>query len=545
MTPLRPSRALGFAAVLLLANSGVVAKPNIVVMMADDMGYSDIGCYGGEIRTPNLDGLASNGLRFTQFYNAARCCPTRASLLTGLYAHQAGIGHMTSENEEVRFDLGYPGYRGFLNRSCVTIAEALRPAGYRTLMAGKWHVGTFEGMWPVDRGFDEYYGIVRGASNFFRPAPDKLLVRNRERIVPGEDYYTTDAFTEHAIEFVRDAERVDDRPFFLYLAYTAPHWPLHAWPEDTQRYRGKYLIGWDSVRKARLERMVSMGIIAKSWKMSIRDAVPWEALSRDMRDEMDLRMAIYAAQIDRMDQNIGRLVDTLEDLGELDDTLLFFLSDNGGCAEGGMLGRGPRAILLTKNGYSQSYGQAWANASNTPFRKYKHWVHEGGIASPLIVHWPAGIPAKGQLRGEPTHLIDIMATALDVAGAEYPKRFAGHDVTALEGVSMVPVFEDQPTRREALYWEHEGNRAVRAGKWKLVAEHEGPWELYDMDADRTETKDLMRQYPETARRMIEMYTAWAQARNVLPGRPARRPGYVPEPLEYPETADYERLPNRP
>lgn len=545
MTPLRPSRALGFAAVLLLANGGVVAKPNIIVMMADDMGYSDIGCYGGEIRTPNLDGLASNGLRFTQFYNAARCCPTRASLLTGLYAHQAGIGHMTSENEEVRFDLGYPGYRGFLNRSCVTIAEALRPAGYRTLMAGKWHVGTFEGMWPVDRGFDEYYGIVRGASNFFRPAPDKLLVRNRERIVPGEDYYTTDAFTEHAIKFVRDAERVDDRPFFLYLAYTAPHWPLHAWPEDTQRYRGKYLVGWDSVRKARLERMVSMGIIAKSWKMSIRDAVPWETLSRDMRDEMDLRMAIYAAQVDRMDQNIGRLVDTLEDLGELDDTLLFFLSDNGGCAEGGMLGRGPRAILLTKNGYSQSYGQAWANASNTPFRKYKHWVHEGGIASPLIVHWPAGIPARGQLRGEPTHLIDIMATALDVAGAEYPTRFAGHDISALEGVSMVPVFEDQPTRREALYWEHEGNRAVRAGKWKLVAEHEGPWELYDMEADRTETQDLIRQYPETARRMIELYTAWAQARNVLPGRPARRPGYVPEPLEYPETADYERLPNRP
>ena len=545
MTHLGPSRALGFAAVLLLANSAVVAKPNIVVMMADDMGYSDIGCYGGEIRTPNLDGLASNGLRFTQFYNAARCCPTRASLLTGLYAHQAGIGHMTSENEELRFDLGYPGYRGFLNRSCVTIAEALRPAGYRTLMAGKWHVGTFEGMWPVDRGFDEYYGIVRGASNFFRPAPDKLLVRNRERVVPGEDYYTTDAFTEHAIEFVRDAERVDDQPFFLYLAYTAPHWPLHAWPEDTQRYRGKYLIGWDSVRKARLERMVSMGIIAKSWKMSIRDAVPWETLSRDMRDEMDLRMAIYAAQVDRMDQNIGRLIDTLEDLGELDDTLLFFLSDNGGCAEGGMLGRGPRAILLTKNGYSQSYGQAWANASNTPFRKYKHWVHEGGIASPLIVHWPAGIPARGQLRGEPTHLIDIMATALDVAGAEYPRRFAGHDIAALEGVSMVPVFEDQPTRREALYWEHEGNRAVRAGKWKLVAEHEGPWELYDMEADRTETHDLIRQYPETARRMIEMYTAWAQARNVLPGRPARKPGYIPEPLEYPETADYERLPNRP
>ena len=235
---------LRFAFAVSALTACLAAKPNIVIVMADDMGYSDIGCYGGEIRTPNIDGLAANGLRFTQFYNAGRCCPTRASLLTGLYAHQTGIGHMTSENENLRFDLGYPGYRGYLNRQCVTIAEALKPAGYKTLMAGKWHVGTFAGMWPVDRGFDEYFGIIRGASNFFRPHPDKLLSRNRTPVVPGEDFYTTDAFTTNAIDFVQAAERDDEQPFFLYLAYTSPHWPLHAWPEDVQKYRGKYRIGW-------------------------------------------------------------------------------------------------------------------------------------------------------------------------------------------------------------------------------------------------------------------------------------------------------------
>ena len=523
----------------LIGAAGATAKPNIVIVMADDMGYSDIGCYGGEIRTSNLDRLADNGLRFTQFYNAGRCCPTRASLLTGLYAHQTGIGHMTSENEQLRFDLGYPGYRGYLNRNCVTIAEALKPAGYKTLMTGKWHVGTFEGMWPVDRGFDWYYGIIRGASNFFRPAPSKLLVRNRERIVPGKDYYTTDAFTDHAIEFVRESERDDARPFFLYVAYTAPHWPLHAWPEDIQKYRGKYMAGWDRVRAARLERMTEMGILDRSWRMTVRDAVPWDTLSSAKKDEMDLRMAIYAAQIDRMDQNIGKLVDVLQELGELDDTLFFFLSDNGGCAEGGMLGRGPLEILMTKNGYSQSYGQAWANASNTPFRKYKHWVHEGGIASPLVVHWPAGFSAKGELRSEPTHLIDFMATALEVGDADYPEEFAGNRIVPLEGVSMVPAFQGRALGREALYWEHEGHRAVRRAKWKLVSEHRGPWELYDMEADRTETQDLLAAKPELGRQMIEMYTDWAKNRYVLPGRPIRKAGYTPAPLEYPHTADYE------
>ncbi len=534
-----------FAIATLLVTCSLAAKPNIVIIMADDMGYSDIGCYGGEIKTPSIDGLAENGLRFTQFYNAGRCCPTRASLLTGLYAHQAGIGHMTNENEQLRFDLGYPGYRGYLNRQCVTIAEALKPAGYKTLMAGKWHVGTFDGMWPVDRGFDDYFGIIRGASNFFRPHPDKLLTRNRTPVVPGEDFYTTDAFTSNAIEFVEASERDDDQPFFLYLAYTSPHWPLHAWPEDVQKYRGKYMAGWDRVREARLERMTTMGLIKKTWEMTARDAVNWNTLSTAKKDEMDLRMAIYAAQVDRMDQNVGKLVAALKAQDELDDTLIFFLSDNGGCAEGGMLGRGPLEILTTKNGYTQAYGQAWANASNTPFRKYKHWVHEGGIASPLVAHWPDGISAKGELRTQPSHLIDLMATAVDLAGADYPATYGGNSITPLEGKSLVPAFSNDPIVRDAIYWEHEGNRAVRRGKWKLVAENLGPWELYDMEADRTETNDLMPLYPEVGRGMIEMYTDWASERGVLPGRPKRKPGFTPQPLPYPKTASYEPLPNTP
>jgi arylsulfatase A-like enzyme len=536
---------LRFVVATLLAACSLSAKPNIVIIMADDMGYSDIGCYGGEIKTPSIDGLAENGLRFTQFYNAGRCCPTRASLLTGLYAHQTGIGHMTNENEQLRFDLGYPGYRGYLNRQCVTIAEALKPAGYRTLMAGKWHVGTFDGMWPVDRGFDDYFGIIRGASNFFRPHPDKLLTRNRTPVVPGEDFYTTDAFTSSAIDFVDASERNDDQPFFLYLAYTSPHWPLHAWPEDVQKYRGKYSVGWDKVREARLERMTAMGLIKTTWQMTARDAVNWDTLSAGKKDEMDLRMAIYAAQVDRMDQNIGKLVAALKERGELDDTLIFFLSDNGGCAEGGMLGRGPVEILTTKNGYTQAYGQAWANASNTPFRKYKHWVHEGGIASPLVAHWPNGIAARGEFRTQPSHLIDLMATAVDLAEADYPVTFGGNRITPLEGKSLVPAFSNDPIARDAIYWEHEGNRAVRRGKWKLVAENLGPWELYDMEADRTETDDLMPLYPEVGREMIEMYTDWAGERGVLPGRPKRKPGYTPPPLTYPKTATYEPLPTTP
>ena len=524
------------AAGLCLAQA---SKPNIVIIMSDDMGFSDIGCYGGEIETPHLDRLAENGLRFTQFYNNGRCCPTRASLLTGLYSHQTGIGHMTNENTRMPFDKGHDSYRGQLNRQCVTIGEALRPAGYRTLMSGKWHVGTFEGMWPVDRGFDRYYGTIRGASNFFRPAPDKLLTLDGTPVVPGEGFYTTDAFTDYAIRFVDEADRDDDeQPFFLYLAYTAAHWPLHAWPEDVKKYRGRYRKGWEQLRQERLGRMRSMGLIRKAWDLSALDALRWDALPEPTQQEMEHRMAIYAAQVDRMDQGVGRFLRRLEELDELDDTLILFLIDNGGCAEGGQLGAGPAWQLTSKQGYLLSYGRGWANASNTPFREFKHWVHEGGIATPLIAHWPQGIAAKGEFRAQPAHLIDLMATALDVAGAEYPSEFAGESIVPLEGESLVPAFRDEPLDREAIYWEHEGNRAVRMGDWKLVSKHPGDWELYDMAADRTETNDLAAAHPQIRLRMAAMWERWAEKVGVQPWPVKTKPGFTPPNLPYPETADY-------
>ncbi len=510
--------------------------PNILLIMADDMGYSDIGCFGGEVDTPHLDRLAAGGLRFTQFYNTARCCPTRASLLTGLYPHQAGIGHMTTEEvKQQRFDYGYPGYRGFLNRDCVTTAEVLKSAGYHTFMAGKWHVGTFEGMWPTDRGFDQYFGIIRGACNYFRPSPDKLLVHNKDRIKPEDGFYTTDAFTDYMIQFIRDGAKADDKPFFGYLAYNAPHWPLHAPEEDIAKYRGKYKVGWDAIREQRYERMIGMGLVDKEWELSDRDAPAWDTLDEEQKDILDYRMAIYAAMIDHMDQNIGRLIRSLEEMGELDNTLIMFFVDNGACAEFSVFGDGPVEQLGTKEGYILTYGRAWANASNTPYRRYKHWVHEGGVASPLIVHWPDRIKERGVLRQEPTHLIDLMPTCVEAAEAEYPTTYNGHRITPYEGVSLVPAFKDRPLDREAIYFEHEGNRAVRMGKWKLVAAHEEPWGLYDMEADRTETWDLSEQEPALREKMIGMYDAWAERCGVLPWSVRRKPGFSPPPREYPKT----------
>ena len=531
---LPPTLAL-LAPVLPAAVAGDAPRPNIVVVLADDMGYSDIGCYGGEIETPHLDALAAGGLRFTQFYNGARCCPTRASLITGLYPHQVGVGHMTSEGANEGQDKGSPGYKGELSEACATLAEVLRSAGYQTLMSGKWHVGTFQGTWPRDRGFDRYYGILRGASNYFRPSPDKLLMLDRTPIEPPEDFYATDAFTDHAIEFLRGTEERDERPFFLYLAYTAPHWPLHAHPEDVARYRGKYLQGWDALRSARLGRMREMGILDERWALTARDAPAWDGLPEERRAELDHRMALYAAQVDRMDQGVGRVVATLEQLGELEDTLILFLVDNGGCAEGGNFGGGPKEQLGTRKGYMLSYGRGWANASNTPFRRYKHWVHEGGIASPLIVHWPAGIEARGELRHQVGHLVDVMATCVDVSGAEYPTERAGRAVPPMEGTSLVPALADEPLERGALFWEHEGNVAVRRGDWKLVARHGGEWELYDLAADRTETVDLAHEHPELARELQALHSRWAERCGVLPWPPRRPAGYRPSPRAYPAT----------
>ena len=539
------------------SHAGKRKRPNIILIMADDMGFSDIGCYGGEIRTPNLDRLAADGLRFTQFYNTARCCPTRASLLTGLYQHQAGVGHMMS-------DKGYDGYRGDLNNRCVTIAEVLKQAGYSTYMSGKWHVTKHRGPdgpkynWPRQRGFDRFFGTIHGAGSFYDPCS---LTRDNTQIPPdSDDFYYTNAISDNAVRFISEHKsRNKERPFFMYVAYTAPHWPMHALPKDIARYKGRYDKGWDALRAERHKRMTQMGIVESKWKITPRDSgvPPWsEAKDKAWHAR---RMEVYAAMVDCLDQGVGRIVSELKKSSNFDNTLILFLADNGGCAEGyGSRGRirpdpSKQVTLkpMDKNqlqpdmqpkvtrdgrpvrvGYGVmpgpadtyiAYGKPWANASNTPFRLYKHWVHEGGIATPLIAHWPARIRAHGELRQQPGHLIDIMATCVETAGAKYPSEYKGNNITPMEGKSLVPAFDDKPLGPRALYWEHEGNRAVRRGKWKLVSKHPGGWELYDLEADRTELNNLAQKYPQKVQQLKAMYESWAARCDVQPW-PVKKPG---------------------
>jgi arylsulfatase A-like enzyme len=504
---------IALAAVPLAAGQPAKSKqPNIVVIMADDMGISDLGCYGSEIRTPNLDRLAASGLRFTQFYNTARCCPTRASLLTGLYPHQAGVGHMVGNH-------GAPAYQGYLNDRCVTIAEVLRDAGYHTLMSGKWHVGENRPHWPVDRGFERSFALVSGGTNYFRLDPGrKMAIDDKPYAPPADNFYITDAFTDNAVSFIDEYGRKKE-PFFLYLTYTAPHWPLHARPEDIARYRGKYLNGWDALREKRHKRMIELGIVDPKWPITPRDrsAPAWSEVAD--KEAQDLRMAVYAAQIDRMDQGIGRVMEKLKQRGLEENTLVLFLADNGGCAE--VIDRGTPGVPPGGEDSFLSYGLPWANASNTPFRLYKHWAHEGGISTPLIVRWPAAIRKGGGLTHQPGHLIDLMPTCLDAAGVPYPKTYQGREVLPVEGRSLLPVFRgDEPKEPRVIYWEHEGNRAVRQGKWKLVSRHAGAspgeWELYDLEADRTEMTNLAGRQPEKVRELASLYDTWARRCGVLP-----------------------------
>jgi arylsulfatase len=499
-------------------------RPNIVLMMADDMGFSDIGCYGGEIRTPNLDKLAAGGMRFRQFYNCARCCPTRASLMTGLYPHQAGVGHMVNPRP-------YPAYAGDLSRKAVTIAEVLKAGGYRTWMSGKWHVTPVNEKkhnWPLQRGFEKFFGTIHGAGSFYDPV---TLAEGNEYVKPeGKDFYYTDAIADKAAGYIRSHGRSAE-PFFLYTAFTAPHWPMHALEEDIERYKDRYKGGWDALREERHARMIEMGVVDRKWPLTPRDTAvpPWkDAPDKEWEAR---RMAVYAAMIDRMDQGIGRIVEALRAAGKLENTLILFLADNGGCAETFPVrvtnnnpsipkttrdGRPVRAgndpsILPGRDDDYQSYGVGWANASNTPFRLYKHWVHEGGISTPLIAHWPRGVRNAGSWTSEPGHLIDVMATAVDVSGAKYPKQFEGNAVTPLEGKSLKPVFESGKRKGHGeIYWEHEGNRAVRQGKWKLVLKHGGPWELYDIEADRTEMNDLAAKFPVKVAELQTKWEAWSR-----------------------------------
>ena len=478
-------------------------RPNIVLIMADDMGFSDIGCFGSEIATPNLDRLAANGLRLTQFYNTGRCCPSRASLMTGLYPHQAGVGHMVDNK-------GMPGYQGFLNDRCVTIAEVLRQSGYRTLMTGKWHIGNNRPNWPTDRGFERYFGLVSGGSNYFRLDPNRIMALDDKSISPLPSYYATDAFTDYAVQFLEET-RAKEQPFFLYLAYTAPHWPLHAQPEDIAKYRGKYKGGWEAMREKRYQKMIDLGIIDKTWALSPGGAPSWEN-AKD-KDQWDLRMAVYAAQIDRMDAGIGRVMNKLKEMGAEENTLVVFFADNGGCAEDIERGKAD-AEIGTADSFT-SYQKPWAKVRNTQFRLYKHWNHEGGIASPFVAYWPAKI-RKSDISHSAAHIIDLMPTCLEIAGVSYPRQFNGRDILPVEGKSLLPVLEDKTKEvHDVIYWEHEGNRAVRQGNWKLVAENEAEWELYELKNDRSELNNLATKHPDKVKELSELYEKWEQRCGVV------------------------------
>lgn len=518
-------------------------RPNILLILADDMGFSDLGCYGSEIDTPNLDRIAYQGMRFSQMYTCARCCPSRASLLTGLYPHQAGVGHMVNDAQ-----VG-PSYQGFLRDDCITIAEMLQTAGYRTMLSGKWHVGgpyqankpetwspgDAEHPLPVQRGFDEHYGMLGGGGSYYNPP---YMIHNETLLKEGGDgYYLTDALSDKAVDMIRDVPA--DQPFFLYLSYTAPHWPLHALPEDIEKYVGRYREGgWDAVREKRYARLKAMGLIQDHWDLSPRDeaAPPWA--DAEHKDWEDLRMAVYAAQVDRLDQGIGRVIHELEQSGRLDNTIIMFLSDNGGCAEflaedsnapepfryniptpdgrRMRVGNTPR-IQPGPDDTFMSYDLPWANASNSPFRLFKHWVHEGGIATPFIVHWPDAI-APDSMVHEPVHIMDIAATLLDITGIDQPETRGGVKVTPIEGESFQPVLQgsSQWQREKPIFWEHEGNCAVRWGKWKLVKKHPEAWELYNMENDRTELHDLSGAEPQLADRLGALYAEWAERCGVLP-----------------------------
>ena len=500
------------------AASAGPSKPNIIVILVDDMGWSDLSCYGSEIPTPNLDKLAGNGLRFTQFYNTGRCCPTRASLLTGLYPHQTGVGHMTDDNK-------LPGYQGRLNDRCATMAEVLRPAGYFTAMSGKWHVGQNLGVVPWERGFDRSLNAPAGGF-YFPDAPRAKLFLNGEEIANDDprlpkNWYSTDLWTDFGIRFIDEALKAK-KPFFLYLAHNAPHFPLQAPPEDIAKFRhGIYTNGWDKLREERYARQKQLGVIDPAWPMSERPPLvqAWSTLAAEDRDRFDHIMALYAACVWHMDKSIGVLTDALKQRGVLDNTLILFMSDNGGNAESG-----PKGRLEGEdpgNGVSTVFcGQSWATLENTPFRRYKHFNHEGGIATPLIAHWPEGIKAKGELRSQPGHLVDIMATVVDVAAAKYPAEIKGKSIQPMEGRSLVPAFAGKTIEREALFWEHEGNAAVRVGDLKLVRMGgKGAWELYDLKADRTELKDLANSTPEKVKELAAKWEAWAKRAQVIPGLP--------------------------
>lgn len=526
-------------------------RPNIIVILADDLGFSDLGCYGGEINTPNLDRIAKQGIQFKQFYNISRCCPTRASLLTGLYNHDAGVGDMTTpQNDE--------GYKGYLGKNTVTIAEVLKEAGYHTAMTGKWHVSNtivqktnekqlkwlhhqeshplFSPLeqYPTSRGFEKFYGTIWGVVDYFDPFS---LVEGITPVtsVP-KGYYHTDAINDKASAYIRDFSK-SDKPFFLYVAENAPHWPIQALPEDIEKYKNTYKVGWQAIRKARYEKMAKLGIIDTN-VTKLSDRHPGEQSWEDNPNKaFDARaMAVHAAMIDRMDQGIGRMLKTLEKTGELDNTIIVFLSDNGASAElSDGYGPGFDRPGETRDGIPVSYsrkkdvmpgpettffsiGPNWANVANTPYRLWKYQSFEGGIHTPMLVSWPNGIRDKGSKTDQIGHVMDFMATFVELAGAKYPAMYHGNKITPMEGQSLAPIFKGKNMLTDRpLFNEHEGSKYVRFQNWKLVvAGGDKNWRLFDMKNDKSEINDLAAQYPDKVTTLSKLWDDWAIKHHVLP-----------------------------
>lgn len=500
--------------------------PNIIIILADDMGYSDIGCYGSEINTPNIDRLAQEGVKFTQFYNSARCCPTRASLLTGMYHHKTGMGGMTNTNIEL------PAYQGYLNNECMTFGEIFKSAGYKTYLSGKWHVGDKKESWPVNRGFDNSFSLISGATDYFDPYMGnydalRLVIDSQKYIPHDPEFYLTDAFSDYAHEYIDEhQDRYPETPFLLYLSYTAPHWPLQALPEDILRYEDTYKIGWDSIRVQRFKKMRKSGVIDENVKLSERhnSVPPWSSLKEKEKNIWSQKMAVYAAMIDRMDQGIGKLLDLLDQKGVADNTIVIFLADNGGCMEDaekfgvnieGSDPGGPGSFI--------GYEAPWANVSNTPFRYFKSWMHEGGIATPFIMKYPGKIE-KNSIRNASAHIIDIVPTLMEYAQIEYPDKYEGNNLKPLDGKSFLSVIHNNETsQHDALFWEHLGYRAVRSNDWKIVSTYpDNIWELYNLEVDRSETVDLSNDFPCKVEELEKKYLKWAKKSNVKPWKDVKK-----------------------
>lgn len=493
------------------------SKPNIVLILADDLGFSDIGSYGSEIQTPNLDRLAQEGIRFRQIYNNAICAPTRASLLSGQYQHTAGMGYFN-------INLGTPAYQGFLSKQSVSLAEVLKESGYSTLLSGKWHAGDDStSQWPRKRGFDHFYGNIGGASDYFtvKNLPQKqnsFFVKDDKVIVPEDDenFYYTDEIAKNAIGFLKDQSK-EQKPFFLYLAFTSPHWPLQAWPKDIKKYEGKYDIGWDSLRILRFKRQQELNILGKDQKISIKnkDLPDWNSLTYDEQKLWAKKMEVYAAQVDNLDQNIGRLIDHLKESGKLDNTIIFFISDNGAAGEDVAHGFSGRAVRnsgpVGTAGSYDSYTRTWAYASNTPLKSFKGFQYEGGISSPFIARFPERIAPGGLVDGT-AHIIDIAPTLYEIAGDRYPLNFKGNTIQPLAGESLLPaIYGKEWSRSKPIFWERAGNKAVRKGKWKLVSVRSDQWELYDIEVDRGEINNVIAANAAVADELKGLYAVWAKS----------------------------------